>query len=202
MCKVKLGTFADIITVISFLLLLFSDLTYIVKIFIVLAVIFWLLGRILGKNSIKNREKTISIGKNVIRNTKNLVVLFGGDLSWTEDYQKELKNLIENGKTVEIVYPNSKLDNNNQMENRLTILKNINAKLFYTENDTGLRCIISDPFLESKNDFVLYVADRLKSKSEEFKYSTSVYKFSTDEVICNTFYKFYELSKSIRKLKK
>jgi hypothetical protein len=202
MNKVKLGTFADIVTVISFLLLLFSDLTCILKIFIFLTVLFWLLSRILGKNSVKNRDKTISIGKNVIRNTKNLVVLFGGDLSWTEDYKTELKKLIENGKTVEIVYPDSKLINNSQMENRLVLLKNINAKLFYTENDIGLRCIISDPFLENKNDFVLYIADRIKSNSEEFKYSTSVYRFSTDEVICNAFYKFYELSKSIRKLRK
>ncbi|MCL2322406.1 MAG: hypothetical protein FWC47_09905 [Oscillospiraceae bacterium] len=182
----------------SAILPLWMQYTFIILL-VIARIFFYVFNYINDKKNkpMKSREEMIKIGIQIIQNTKRSIVLFGGDLSWTDDYIDDLKSIIINGKYCEIVFPKTKLTLQNlQMKKHLQDLTNIGAKIYFTEYDLGLRCIISDYNSDNRDDYILFIADRLKIESKA-KYLAKKYTFHDAETICNSFLKFYEISKTI-----
>ena len=152
---------------------------------------------------IVNRKRLIATGRRYIQNTTEKVVLFGGDLSWTEDYIDVLKKIKDNGKLVEVYFPKTKYGTLNEnakksLHERLKLLEGIQVPVRCSQYDSGLRCIIVDPDTFGHNDDMkLFAAKRIKNddKLSATKYHLHVYKYSDEanREICKSFIANYIL---------
>ena len=154
---------------------------------------------------IVNRRRLIATGRRYIQNTVEKVVLFGGDLSWVDDYFDVLKQIKDDGKNVEVYFSKEKYDNLSEnakckLHKRLDRLKEIQIPIKCFQDDAGLRCIIVDPNSFGHNDDMkLFAAKRIKNddKKNIARYHLHEYKYS-DEVnreICKSFITNYILLK-------
>jgi hypothetical protein len=164
-----------------------------------LLLIFFIINLCLKKGVRRNRM--ISKGLFVLENTKTRAVLFGGDLSWTEDYIRTITEIKDNGKAVEIYFPMNKIKETNQnarriIQDRIAQLKACEAKVFYYEMDAGLRCIITDP--DNLEDMKLLVVKRLRNihaSPNKNRYHVKVYKWdnAVEREICIPYLSCYNL---------
>ncbi len=102
---------------------------------------------ILSRN-IYTRKRLTRVTKKLMSNAES-IVMFGGDLTWATDYASTIRNLISNNKSVIIIFPKSKINFNNEQakiefKNNINELKNAGARIYYTIEDTGLRCTFID----------------------------------------------------------
>ncbi len=127
------------------------------------------------KRTIIKRKKLIKRGNILLSNTQHSAILFGGDLSWVEDYLETLEKIIRDGKVVEVYFPEEKYNNasieaQNAFTERIKKLQKIQANVFCFKNDIGLRCIIIDPETFPPTDNLkILVSKRLKRNNNSLK---------------------------------
>lgn len=116
-----------------------------------------------------SRKKMMKRGKDILENAESKVILFGGDLSWCDDYLETLRKLLNSNKTVEVYFPNTKFYNvtNNlaadKLIDRIDKLAQIGAKIYMIDNDYRMRCLITDPDgIGNYEKTKVLLADRIK----------------------------------------
>jgi hypothetical protein len=114
------------------------------------------------------RKELIKRGIAMLSNTKDKVILFGGDLSWTDDYIKAISLLSKNNKEIEIFYPLTKYTDISEgrkqiLDRRINSLIQAGAKVFSIPKDYGLRCFIVDPDFSGSNKYMqVMITERFK----------------------------------------
>src|SRR4051794_10553149 len=53
------------------------------------------------------REKMIETGRMLILSTNRELIMLAGDMSWAPDYEAAIRQIVDAGKTVKILYPDS-----------------------------------------------------------------------------------------------
>ncbi len=96
------------------------------------------------------RKKLINKGKKILNNINQKAVLFGGDLSWKNDYIENICQLLKNTKEIEIIIPKDKIETHNRLAKTKLIadikeLKNLGAEIYITNTDLNMRGFIIDP---------------------------------------------------------
>lgn len=199
--------YTSVISIIAFITQL-TDLNDIAKKVLLFASVLSLFALLLVsilKKDIVSRNKIIKTGNSIILNTKDKLVLFGGDLSWANDYINSIKILKRENKIIEIYFPQSKYENctdNEDFFNRIIDLKEAGARVYSLKNDYGLRCIISDPDSYNSNDNMeIMITDRIyrnKSNTMKNKYSLKHLKYSNkyQRNICKSYITNYNYIKN------
>ena len=194
----KYSLYASTISIIGFILQL-TTVNDIIKNIILYISIFSLIVLILitlFNNDTIKREKLMHYGNKLILSTREKVILFGGDLSWTDDYIDSIKTLCEEHKQVEIFFPKSKydnFDNNESMINRIILLQEAGATIYSFEKDFGLRCILLDPDSFNTNDHMeIMITDRVyrhENNPMKNKYTLKHLKYINDKQknICKSY---------------
>lgn len=176
--------------------LILKQLNVILIVFVVVAILNFLyfIYEIKESRSINTREKVISEGKSLISRAKEEVIMFGKDISWTDDYLETLQNIIWDGKNVTVYYVPCE---NIYMDINLKKLENINVKLRPLICDLGLRGTLIDPNIPYST--VLYLASRHPQKGmiskisgksgndKEFSYRGEVISSNNGENIMRIF---------------
>ena len=101
------------------------------------------------------REAVIATGRRLIQQVKREAIMFGGDMSWTSDYEDAIRAATTRGKRVRVVYPQSSAQ---KVRHNEQILRDVGAELCPTPADSGLRALLVDP--EDPKDALLYVVTR------------------------------------------
>ena len=96
------------------------------------------------RKAIVCRSKLMSKTKSYMSNSHNTIVLFGGDLSWADDYADTIKQVTGNAQIVEVIYPEEKFysaraDVLEQFNKRVEKLKWAGAKVYSTKHDYHFR---------------------------------------------------------------
>jgi len=153
------------------------------------------------------RNPLINKTKKLMRNSTGTVVMIGGDLSWTEDYVPDIKNLTQNNQKVEIFFPKCKIipTNKKSFDERVCQLKNAGATIFASEEDTGIRCTMIDvDSSRDLNEFKIIISKRTTSHKRNLRKNKYRVVFlnnsnDSDKLLCNSFYNNYLLLKRISK---
>jgi len=151
-------------------------------------------------------KKTIFLMRNATEN----IVMFGGDLSWAEDYEDVIKELTGDGKTVIVIFPFSKISNfsrnaSTRFDTNVLKLKMAGAIIYYTENDHNLRCTIIDIGIErAREDMKVISSKRINRHStnqskNQYRVNYFQYKKDHEKAFCNLYYNNYVLIKDIIK---
>lgn len=163
------------------------------------------------KHNTLNRKNLVNVTVDLMRNSRGKVVMFGGDLSWSEDYLAAIKYLTDANQTVEVFFPYEKLHKNTKNSVKTRFEKNIKkltdagAIIRYTENDYHLRCTLIDIDASLDNDdFTVISSKRIKKDAKDEnknQYHVVVLKNSTpeDKMLCDAFYRNYLLIYEISK---
>lgn len=159
--------------------------------------------------SIITREKTVFTRSQLIRVTKNRmlnstgkIVMFGGDLSWADDYIDIITKLTNNSQTVEIIFPMEKITNAKQsvitrFEKRVARLKAAGATIYCSIEDYHLRCTLIDVEPGRENEDLCVISSkriyRDTSDPNKNKYQTNILEYTNNEqrALCNSFYRNY-----------
>lgn len=194
--------YASTISIIGFILQLTNINEYVKTILFIISVISLVILLIITiiNNNVVKRKKLIKFGNNILLNAKEKVVLFGGDMSWVNDYIESIKKLNIENKTIEIFFPESKYNNCDSKEefsDRIEYLKNAGAKVYSINKDFGLRCILLDPDTYNSNDNMeIMITDRIsRHKNDNMKnkyaYRHLKYKNDTQRNICKSYISNY-----------
>ena len=168
---------------------------------LILALLLWLLFKVYNREVVR-RPKMISMGKNILHNVKDSVVLFGGDLSWIDDYSASLIRLADNTKMVQVFFPLAKIKTMNKeikesFDVKIYELQNKGVKFYSIPEDYGLRCIISDPHAFNDNENLkILVAKRIdsaKNNSNKYRIRQLNYSDYSDRDICKSYFCNYKL---------
>jgi heme exporter protein D len=100
--------------------------------------------------TVVRRKTVIRRGKQIIQSAHSKIVLFGGDLSWTDDFLALLGRVSSEGIQIEVIYPLERYDNltseaKSHFAQRLDNLREAGASIYNIQLDIGLRCILVDP---------------------------------------------------------
>lgn len=100
--------------------------------------------------TVVRRKTVIRRGKQIIQSAHSKIVLFGGDLSWVDDFLVLLKQVSDNGTVIEVIYPLERYDSlspeaKKSFALRLDRLREAGASIYCVQLDIGLRCILVDP---------------------------------------------------------
>lgn len=146
------------------------------------------------------RDAMIHTGRRLIRNTKREAIMFGGDMSWANDYEEAIRSTTSSGKRIRILYPKSEAP---QVRRNEQILREAGAELFPTPIDSGLRALLVDP--EDSKDALLYVVSRTLRRGavpvqvgehgseSNYEYLAKVYTMGEEWVIIQAARKIYEV---------
>jgi len=197
------------ISILGFMLQLMSISDSVKTFFLVVSIILLviLLFVSFSHREIVKRKQLIDYGNRMILNTKEKLVLFGGDMSWTEDYIESIEKIYQENKKVEIFFPKEKYDNcdnNEEFFNRITELQKVGARVFSLEVDYGLRGILLDPDSYMSNDYMeIVITDRVRRhriNAQKNKYLLKHFKYSkeTDRNICKSYISNYNYIKSMK----
>lgn len=151
------------------------------------------------------RKKMIKKGKKVLSNISTKAILFGGDLSWTDDYIDTIKQLLDNNKRVEIFFPESKLTNatnataKDHLMERIDKLAGAGAEIYKMKSDYYIRCIIADPDITFHHDKMnILLADRIRrdtSGQNRDKYRIEHIDLKNNQEICKMLIHTYNIIK-------
>jgi hypothetical protein len=108
---------------------------------------------------ITKRTEMMEKGEAIIRGTMRTLVMFGGDMSWAANYAPAIKSVTNMGKTVVVIYPESKAPH--VLENA-ALLANNGADLNPIGDDTRLRGFLVDP--DNRTDARFWLATRKLKK--------------------------------------
>ena len=144
--------------------------------------------------------------KKIMSNAES-VVMFGGDLTWAGDYEQTIKELTNNNKNVNIVFPKPKVNSINEQakyefESNINILLKAGARVFYTNSDTGLRCTFINigafdiNQVDDTDDLKIITSKRIKRSPKNGmrnKYRVNIYgtKRSYEKPLCLLNFKYY-----------
>ena len=126
----------------------------------------------------------------LLSNVKSKVVLFGGDLSWANDYIEGISLLAKENKEIEIYFPITKFasmskERRKEFDDRITSLRQVGAKVFSIPKDYGLRCIMVDPdFSDSNKHMQVMITERLESdlkNKNRNKYITQSFAYDIEK---------------------
>lgn len=125
----------------------------------------------------------IKKGKDLLNNTHDEVALFGGDLSWQEDYFNEIKMLLDASKIVKVFIPKSKLNVANrsareELIRRIEVLNDMGALIYITKEDSHMRGFIVDPNNSNNRKTTIFFAVRVKTNSKNKAEINIVFKNS------------------------
>lgn len=146
------------------------------------------------------RSAMIDTGKRLISGAKSEVVMFGGDMSWANDYAESIRAVTNRGKSVRVVFPNSQAPK--VLQNARTLTE-AGAELIPTGVDSGLRAILVDP--QDYRDALLYVANRTLRRGAppveagehgseaSYHYVANVYDMRRDWLLIRAVTKVYEV---------
>lgn len=134
-----------------------------------------------------SRGALIDTGINLIRGTRNKVIMFAGDMTWLDDYSSVIREISAQGKTVEVIHRKSSAE---IVRRNAEELERLGAKCAPMLYPTSLRGMFIDPN-DSENGF-LFVTDRRlrpnaqaveigeKSRGENYRYFAKLYYMSDD----------------------
>lgn len=124
-------------------------------------------------------EEMITWGKKFLTNVTTNCIIYGGDLSWFNDFNPELNHLIQESKKITIYIPTSKLDfarstpcsSDNSMLARLDTLINMGIHIYlYEITDYHLRSTIINCDDNGANaDSKIYFAEKVLSTDSSQK---------------------------------
>lgn len=199
----KYSLYASTISIVGFILQLTNVNIYVKNIilFISIASLSSLITVTLYSNGFKKRKQLMTFGNKIILSTKEKVVLFGGDLSWTDDYINSIQTICSENKKVEIIFPKSKYENcdKDELLNRIISLQKAGAIVYSYNNDFGLRCILLDPDSFNTNEHMeimltertyRHKSNTLKNKyiMKHLKYTNTSQKDICKSYIANYYY--------------
>lgn len=199
--------YASGISIIAFITQL-TDLNQIAKnvlLVISVASLLFMFGVSFFKGDTVKRKRLIKTGNEIILNTREKLVLFGGDLSWTSDYIESIRTIKGENKEIEIYFPHSKYANSEYNEaffDRIIELREAGAKVFSVEHDYGLRCIIVDPdsFNTNENMEIMITTRICRNRDNDLrnKYSLKHLKYSNkyQRDICKSYITNYNYIKN------
>ena len=161
---------------------------------------------VIGGNKYR-KKRLIKKSKKLMKNATESVVMFGGDLSWTNDYKVTIQTLTNNGKIVEVMFPEPKIkDFNTSAKNRfnenIKTLMDIGVKVYYTEEDFKLRCTIIDRDSRYPEDMKVISSKRISyHERDKHKYRVHFYQNCKDSEkdFCNLYQDVYISMKKHRK---
>lgn len=203
MLEHKYSLYASTVSIVGFILQLFNVNIYIKNIILFISIISLVILVLitLYTSGQKKRKQLMNFGNKIILSTKEKVVLFGGDLSWTNDYLQSIQIVCAENKKVEIFFPNSKYENcdKDELLNRIISLQKAGAVVYSYNNDFGLRCILLDPDSFNTNDHMeimltertyRHQSNTLKNKyiMKHLKYSNASQKDICKSYIANYYY--------------
>lgn len=126
------------------------DNTYKIIIFIVFTIAF-IITFILSiiENKSISKYNRIKKSNKFILNAYNEIILFGGNLSWTDDYRDCIKKKIDLNCIVKVYYDKRSHQESKQalsnLESRIKTLRDIGCEVNELNDNFNLRCTISDP---------------------------------------------------------
>ena len=157
------------------------------------------------------RKRLMKKTKKLMANSESVVML-GGDLTWAEDYAPIISRLTANSKQVDIIFPKTKYESANSQakihfDNNIDILKKSGAKIYCTDNDTGLRCTLFNVGafdlnqVDDSEDLKVITSKRVYKNEKnglKNKYRVNIYGVKKDyeKPLCMLYYKFYDRVKA------
>lgn len=209
MLEHKYSLYASTISIVGFILQLFDVNIYVKNIILFISIISLIVLVLitLYMSGKKRRKQLMNFGNKIILSTKEKVVLFGGDLSWTNDYLKSIQTICAENKKVEIIFPDSKYENcdKDELLNRIILLQEAGAVVYSYNNDFGLRCILLDPDSFNTNDNMeIMITERTyrhPSNTLKNKYILKYLKYSnaSQKDICKSYIANYYYIKKVCK---
>ncbi len=181
---------------------------YIAYIVIVLLILSIILRVVTRKKSIFTRTELINATKERMINSTGKVVMFGGDLSWADDYLDVIATLTNNSQIVEIIFPLEKIINAKKsvitrFEKQVQKLKAAGATIYSSEEDFHLRCTLIDVGPGHENEDLCVISSKRihtdKSDPDKNKYQANIlhYKYYEERALCSSFYLNYDLIKRL-----
>jgi hypothetical protein len=163
------------------------------------------LAQSIATRSVVGRNTVIRRGKKVIREATSKVVLFGGDISWADDYLRELKEASDEGDRIEVIYPMEKYNSligkaKEDFDQRAETLRAIGARVCPVKLDSGLRCILVDPDTDMlPNHLKIHIANRLykhPSRPEKSRYQTRLLAYDNlrERDLCAAYLSHYRIA--------
>lgn len=160
------------------------------------------------RKSTYKRDALVEMTKNRMINSIGKVVMFGGDLSWADDYAKTITTITNNSQEVEIFFPLEKIGNAkrsviDRFDKSVVTLKKAGAVIYCSEKDYHLRCTLIDvnPGQENR-DLCVISSKRTRRDASNQKNNTYItimldYKNDEDRMMCDSFYRNYCLMKEL-----
>lgn len=172
---------------------------YVVIFLSILSIVFGIITR--GK-SVFTRAELIQVTKNRMVNSTGKIVMFGGDLSWADDYIDIITKLTNNSQVVEIIFPMEKIANAKRsvitrFEKRVATLQAAGATIYCSIEDYHLRCTLIDVEPGRENEDLCVISSKRiytdTSDSNKNKYQTNILEYANNEerALCNSFYRNY-----------
>ena len=155
------------------------------------------------RRTIVSRSKLMNITNSKMMNSIGKVVLFGGDLSWVDDYAKTIKNLTDSAKIVEVFFPkektiNAKPDVLEQFNTRVERLKLAGAKVYCTDTDYHLRGTLINVEHREMHIILSKRVNNSFSNPNKNRYHLTLLhsEKSEDQAMCNAFLLSYRAIKN------
>lgn len=154
------------------------------------------------------RSELIKVTKNRMINSRGKIVLFGGDLSWTDDYIETITAITDNSQVVEIFFPleviaNAKRSVITRFEKRVQALKKAGAIVYATVEDYNLRCTLIDVDPGHENEDLCVISSKRTyknpSNANANQYNANILQNTNqaERALCNSFYRNYCLIKEL-----
>lgn len=186
-----------------------SWLNWCIAVIVIILIIVSAILDIKNKNAHKHivsKKDLANLTINLMENASENVVMFGGDLSWADEYSDTIKNLTKGSKTVEIILPAPKMTKakssvRDKINKRIEQLKDCGAEIYCTPEDIGLRCTLVDVNTVEISDLRILSCKRVKNSfDDKAKNQYRVYCFDSsdeyDKIMCNLFLRNYIFVKS------
>lgn len=173
---------------------------FIVTIIFICALLYYLY-IFISKCRTYSREKRIKKVSEFIMNSKNKIVFFGGNLSWTNDYIRCIREKILEGNSVDIYYDNNSnmsTDAIEDLNNCIELLRKNGCNVYKLDDCYSLRCIISDAFNES-NDTTAIIIKKAKRSIDITKnrYKISYFNFNDNNLLATL---LFDIVKIVQKI--
>ncbi len=139
------------------------------------------------------RSKRIKKVINFISNSKNKIVFFAGNLSWTTDYCNTILSKIADGCSVDVYYDhneNRNADSIKQLKSRVQQLERIGCNVYELDDCYSLRCIISDAnnISEDLKGIIIKKTHEDTNNPSNNKYRITEFNFTNDHTTSMLFY--------------
>lgn len=99
------------------------------------------------------RQEIIAAGRAIIGDAHEAVVMFGGDLSWAEDYEQAIAAKRDEGKEVTVVYPAARSGRN--VDRNVRLLRKVGARVIATSVECRPFGILIDPEHRTDSRFLV-----------------------------------------------